>query len=184
MEAFQNFNEGLSNAKYIQDLMVLFNSTASNVPAGSEQVNVIIYQTGLRAILRLSVYSLGIFQRPGASGLVPHQDLKNIRFWFPAEDRPISNGPTKDLGIIVRTIRKPSDHPQDLSTTLHFATIGPTSDHPWNQWTNLSPDQQWTNHHWSNFGPPLHWTTLNLGPTQDQLQFQTVSRLPTIVDQP
>ena len=61
MEAFQNFNEGLSNAKYIQDLMVLFNSTASNVPAGSEQVNVIIYQTGLRAILRLSVYSLGIF---------------------------------------------------------------------------------------------------------------------------
>ena len=61
MEAFQNFNEGLSNAKYIQDLMVLFNSTASNVPAGSEQVNVIIYQTGLQAILRLSVYSLGIF---------------------------------------------------------------------------------------------------------------------------
>ena len=61
MEAFQNFNEGLSNAKYIQDLMVLFNSTASNVPAGSEQVNVIIYHTGLRAILRLSVYSLGIF---------------------------------------------------------------------------------------------------------------------------
>ena len=36
---------------------------------------VIIYQTGLRAILRLSVYSLGTFQRPGASGLVPHQDL-------------------------------------------------------------------------------------------------------------